>query len=237
MTVSAIPTIEFNRDKLLTLAWQLTGAVSAGEAPAPEQLQQAADFLNLELDSLQLEGFQLRAVDTTLLALVAGQQTYTLPSDTFDLQVSQNNVIGTIVPVAGGNETLVTAMSRSEWMDLSTKTLANSAYPSRCFVERKATVSVTIWPVPSVSGGYFRYSKVRFLASAGDGGNTQDVPRPWQEYLTFAVAAKLIWAASLPLERVQGLKGEAMVLKEKCLAADKDHAQAHIHINHRYSYR
>ena len=52
MTVSAIPTIEFNRDKLLTLAWQLTGAVSAGEAPAPEQLQQAADFLNLELDSL-----------------------------------------------------------------------------------------------------------------------------------------------------------------------------------------
>lgn len=232
MTVSTTPSIEFSRDRLLRLALQTTGAFQPSDTIDPARIQQAADMLELELDSLQLEGRNLRAVERTTLDLIDGTQEYTLPADTLGVVVDQNGVCGTIIPTTNGNETIVTSMSLSEYMTISTKALANSVNPARCFIERKATVKLVFWPIPNSSTAKFRYSRIKFLASAGNGANTLDVPRPWQDYLMYAVAERMVYPLGLPLDRAQALGAKAASLRAKCLETAPSGSPAYIHITH-----
>lgn len=231
MTVSANSSQEFNRDELLVMAFQLCGILEAGKLPDGDDLAMASNFMNLELQALQAEGVVLRTQERSLLTLTAGTSEYTLPSDTIDVQLGPNDQIGTIVPTAG-SETLVQAMSRAEYLDLSDKTSAVTGRPTRAYVEKHAAVTVTLWPVPDASCASLRYTQVRLLRDADTGAVTIDLARRWMKYVTYATAVHLARAKSVPLDNVDDLRSEAERMKAVCLADDNQRGKIRFRLAH-----
>ena len=146
MTVSANPTPDFQRDQILTAAIRKCGLLTAGEAATPEQIADASVHFNLALQDLQSEGVVLRSIERATLALVSGQAEYTLPTDVIDVELGQDDAIGTIISSDGTTETILKTMSRGEWMNIaqkSTTTLpgALSTWASKSCCETASTRS------------------------------------------------------------------------------------------------
>jgi hypothetical protein len=231
VTVSANYTQEFQRDELLTLALQATGTLEAGEEPPAADLAMASNFLNLELQSLQAEKIVLRTVERATLTLTAGTAEYTLPADTIDVQLGPNDQLGTILPSAGG-ESIVKSMSRAEYADITDKTSTNTGRPTRAYVERLASITITLWPVPDAASTTLRYSRVRLLRDADDGAVTMDLARRWLKYVVYAVAVHIARSKSLGQEVVQDLRAEAELAKERCKEDDTQRGRLNFRIAH-----
>ena len=231
MTVSLNSSMQFTRDQIIRMACQLAGIVQSGQDPLAPEIASASDFMNLELQSLQDDGVILRSVERTTLTLVAGTSEYTLPSDTIDLQEGPNDTIGSIVPTTGG-ETIVSLMTRSEWMDLAAKTAATIGRPVKCYVERQALVKLVFWPTPDAVATTFRYAKVRLLKDMDAGNVTADLRRSWMQYLTYAVAAKMAAAKSLGMDRVGYFEKKAETLLQKCKNGDNQHGKVRFRVGH-----
>lgn len=233
MTVSTSALLDFQRDQILTMAFQLAGLLGAGKEPTAEDTGMAANFMRLELSSLQAEGVVLQTVERTTLALVAGTAEYTLPSDTIEIKLGPNDQAGTIILNSNGNEVLVTAMSRAEYLDIVDKSSAVTGTPTRVYVEKQASVTAVFWPVPSTEALFFRYARVRLLRDADEGSVTMDLARKWHKYLSFAIAAMIARAKSLPGDNVTGLTREAERLKEICKADDNQRGKIRFRLVHK----
>src|SRR5262245_44384948 len=125
MTVSANSTLDYQRNELITAAFQLAGLLEVSQEPSSADYDMAARFLNMELMTLQAEGVVLRSVERTTLTLVDGTATYTLPTDVIDVQFGPNDEAGTIVSTSD-TETVVQAMTRAQYMNITDKTSAVS---------------------------------------------------------------------------------------------------------------
>lgn len=235
MTVSANSSLDFQVDTLCRLAYQLTGLLPAGSTPSAADLGMARDLMNLELMALQAEGTVLRTVERSLLTLgtpdVGTVATYTLPSDTIDIELGPNDQLGSIVD-SGGSETVCLAMSRADYLDITDKTASVTARSTRGYVEKLATVTVTFWPAPDSSAVSFRYARTRLLRDADTGGVTIDLARRWLKFVTFATAAHLARAKSLPQEDIQDLRGEAERMKAVCQADDQQRGKTRFRLAH-----
>lgn len=220
MAPSANATLDFTRDQLIRMGFQLAGLLAAGREPTAEDTGMAADFMNLELMALQAEGVVLRTIERTALTLVPGTAAYTLPADTIDVQLGPNDQAGTIVQTSGA-EVLVTSMARAEYMDLADKTGAVTARPTSVYIERQALVTLVFWPVPDAESVSFRYARVRLLRDMDTGAVTVDLARRWLQYVAYAVAAHLARAKNLGLDVVGSLESRAEVLKARAKGTDK----------------
>lgn len=229
MTVSSNYSMEFQRDQLLLLALQATGAIEAGQDPEPADLAMASNFLNLELQALQAEKVVLRTVERATLTLTAGTAEYTLPADTMDVQLGPSDQIGTIIPTTG-SESAVASMTRAEYTDITDKT--TSGRPTRAYVERLASITVTLWPVPDSTVTSLRYSRVRLLRDADDGAVTMDLARRWLKYVVYAVAVHLARAKSMGPAAIQDLRDEAELAKERCKEEDNQRGRIRFRIAH-----
>lgn len=227
MTTSAVSTFEMPRDDVVRRALQVAGLLSAAQRPDADDLSLGGDLLNMVLLDLQSDGTLPLHVTRTTLDLVDGTASYTLPTDTMDVHVDANNFVGTIVTTSG-TETPVHAMTRSEYVALPDK--ETEATPTRVFIERLATVSVSFWPVPSDSTLDFRYQKIRLGRDASPGSVTLDLSRRWQLAITYDLAAHLAFAKSLPLERQRALRGEAEMYKARSRNADVEKVQMQMSI-------
>lgn len=238
MTVSTGAIIDFQRDQILQLAFQLAGLVGGGKTPTADDTGVAANFMRLELMALQAEKVILQTIERTTLALVAGTASYTLPSDTIDIQPGPNDQAGTILRqdpdhnLPDSAETLVSLMSRAEYMDVADKSSSVTGQPTRVYIEKQATVTAVFWPVPDAVL-VFRYARVRLLKDTDSGSVTIDLARKWHKYLTFAVAAQIARAKSLPLDRVMSLTKEAERLKDICKADDNQRGKLRFRLAHR----
>lgn len=230
MTVSANSTQEFSRDELVAMAYQLTGLLEAGKEPPAADIAMAANFLNMELQALQAEGVVLRTIERTTLTLTAGTATYSLPSDTIEIQLGPNGQLGTIVP-SSGSEFPVTAMTRAEYLNNPDKT--STGTPSRGYVEKLATVTLTLWPIPDSTAPTFRYARVRLLRDADTGAVTIDLARRWLKFVAYATAANLARAKSLPLDQVIDLQNQAETMKAVCMADDQERPDIRFRVKHR----
>lgn len=231
MTVSANSALDYQRDQLIRMSYQLTGLLQAGREPTAEDLSMASDFLNLELMALQAEGVILRTIERATLTLVAGTAEYTLPSDTIDVQLGPNDQFGSIIPTSGG-ETLVMSMTRAEYLDLSDKSSSTTGRPTRAYLEKQAAVTVTLWPVPDASAESLRYSRVRLLRDADTGAVTLDLARRWLKCVTYSTAVHLGRAKSISSEAIKGLEIQAEKLKKACLADDNQRGKIRFRITH-----
>lgn len=220
MTVSANPTPDFQRDQILTAAIRLCGLLTDGEEPSADQISQATFHLNLALQELQACDLVLTTVSRATLALVAGTAEYDLPSDVIDVELGQDDALGTIVNASGVTETIVKTMSRAEWMNIAVKTVAGR--PSRAYIEKRALTRVVFWPVPDSSVSTFRYSSVTFLRGADTGATTMQTRRTWSSYLTYATASGVAFDNSMP-EKAQTFLGIADKKLAACKAGDTQH--------------
>jgi hypothetical protein len=231
MTVSANPTPDFQRDQILTAAIRKCGLLTAGEAATPEQIADASIHFNLALQDLQSEGVVLRSIERTTLALISGQAEYPLPADVIDLELGQDDAIGTIISSDGTTETIVKTMSRGEWMNIAQKSTMTGR-PSRCYVEKQATVTAVFWPTPDSSLISFRYAKVRFLKGGNDGANTMDLLRTWTPYILHYVASGVAYDNS-KAELGATYLGIAQGLLARCKAGDTQHGAIRFTAGHR----
>lgn len=235
MTVSASSALEFNVDDLCRMALQATGLLDAGRTPAPEDLAMARDFMNLELQALQAEGPILRTIERSLLTLgtpdAGTVATYSLPADTIDVQLGPNDQVGTIVNTSG-TETLVTNMTRAEYLDLSNKTASETSVSTRAYIEKQATITITLWPAPDSTSVSLRYARVRLLRDADTGAVTVDLARRWMKYVMLATAVHIGRAKSVDQGDIAELKGEAAQMKAICLADDKPRGKIRMRIAH-----
>lgn len=231
MTVSANPTPDFKRDELLDAAIRVTGILSDDEVPTASQLRLAATHLNLTLETLQSEGVILTTIERKTMPLVAGTKEYTLASDIIDIELGQDDTVGTIRDNTSSTETQVKIMSRGEYLQLAVKDTVISR-PSRCYVERQAaSVHLVFWPIPDASMVSFQYTSVRLLRAGDTGAVTMDLARTWSQYLVFAVAAAVALSNSL-FDRGQYLQQRADELLEKCKAGDSQHGTMQLRVGH-----
>lgn len=219
MTVSANAVFELTRDGIIRRAMQRAQLLDPDGQPEEGYVSMAADFLNMELQSLAAEGVTLYQKERTTQALVAATASYSLAADVIDVVVGPDGFAGTIVD-ASGSEARVKAIDSHEYTLLSNKT-NEATVPTFVYIERLATVSLTFWPVPS-ENTTFRYQKVRLVKDVDTGAVTMDVARRWQKYIWLELATQLAGAASKPTELVRDLRSEAREAKKLALKSDRE---------------
>lgn len=218
------------RDQLLTLALRAARVVPAEQTPRAADLSLAAEFFNLELLSLQGRSDILQTVPRKTLTLADGTDEYTLPSDTIDVATGPNDEIGTIVPTDGA-ETPVYAMSRTEYLTMSSKDA--SGRPVRGYVEKLDTVRLVLWPVPDAYAVSFRYAQVRISTQSATGSATIDLQKRWFRAVMLATAAEVARAKSMPLDLVGSLRGDAEGLYRELRANDVGRGSIQMVVSHR----
>lgn len=229
MTVSANYSLDFTRDQLIRMAYQLTGTLMAGKEPSAAEIGMASDFLNLELMNLQAEGVVLRTVERTTKAFADGTGSYALDADTIDVHVGPNDEIGAVTG-SSGTATPVYVMSRDEYLNLPQTT--QEGRPSRIYIEKLATVTAYPWPVPD--GAYtWRYARVRLLRDADTGAVTMDVARRWLQAVAYSIAAQIALARNLPLDKTGYLRSEAERMKAICRGDDVQRGAIQLRVTHR----
>lgn len=230
MTSPTLPVTDFQRDQILTAAIRLTGILPYGEEPLPEVIDAAAMAFQLVLDELQSDNVLLTQRERTTQALTSGTASYTLATDTLDIEVGPNGIAGSIITAAGEAETLVTAMALHEYSAIAIKdTMA--ARPSRVYVEKKNTTTLVFWPVPDSSTISFRYTRIRLLMQSDTGATTMDLRRTWTPYCTFATAAQIALQNSM-FEKAQMLRGWAENLKTSARSGDAERGPIKLRIRH-----
>lgn len=226
MATSSTSTFELTRDQLVRRSLQIAGLLEASQSPTGDDISLAADIMQMEIASLVAEGIVVTWVERTTLSLTAAVASATFPTDTLDVAVDPNGVVGTIVPSAGA-ETPVRVITRQEYLLLPDKT--TQATPTQVLIERLATVTATFWPVP-VASVSFRYGKIRFPRDMDTGARTLDLSRRWQKAICYSVAFQLALAKSLPLDRASFLRTEAELAKMKALQSDGERGPQQIYV-------
>ena len=214
--ISSNSILPWTRDRLISLAFDASGLPD----PDANQIAKAADFLCMELASLQSEKTLLHTIERTDLTLVPGTPSYALPDDTIRIAAEPNDILGTLV-MASGRETPVFSMTRAAYQLLLDKTTTGT--PSRGLVEQALTsVLLTLYPVPDATFLYFRYARVRLLRTFDDGNTTSDLAQRWFQYLVYACAHFIALTNGLSLERVGYLRTQMSGLKAACLSQDTE---------------
>lgn len=230
MTVSTNTLPDLQRDELLDAAIRLTGILPEDEEASTKLIRMAATHLNLELSTLQAEGVVISTIERSTVTFVASTAEYTLPTDTLDVELGQGDTMGTVKDTSGTTETMVTTMSRGEYLQLAVKT--TTGRPSRCYVERSTSaVKLIFWPVPDSTMATFQFTRVRLLKAGDSGTVTMDLIRTWTQYLVFAVASSIALNSSL-FDRGGYLRQRADQLLERCKAGDAQHGTIRLTVGH-----
>lgn len=234
MTASVNSLGEFTRGTILRRALRKAGLLATGQNPTDTdaKVDEAADALKMILASLQDGNVIITTQDFLSLALVAGQGTYTLPTDTLD-------VIGTamVVQSATAGELPVEPMGPDEWQRITDKTAVG--VPRRYYVHKLMTPVLYLWPkVDTTAVGWtLRYRQERLLKDADTQGVTMDLRRSWTLYLVTAVAHQLAIAAGMDIQRCGYLRAEAKELKAAALGGNRARGPAQMHVQHRGPWR
>ena len=215
MAVSTNYTFQLNRNDLIRRAFQLSGVLPAEQSPSADDVAMASDFLNLELDAIQAEGINLRAVSRATLALVDGTTTYTLPSSVLDVLEPAALTVGTQL-----TETPVQLIDRARYNGLSHKTAKGR--PVFVYIEKAASITATFWPAPG-EAMTLTYQKVSFLADSDAANIDTDMGRHWHKPLMYAVASMVARSRNQPQGKIDSLLNECERLKRISRTFDQEH--------------
>jgi hypothetical protein len=157
-----------NFTELAEEAWERAGR----EMRSGYDLRTARRSLNLLTIEINNRGLNLWTLAEGTLNLVAGTATYSLPADTVD-------ILEHVLRTDAGEETLQNDVPLSRISVSTYSTIPNKlsqARPLQLVVNRLATPTVTLWPVPDDATTYqIIYWRMRRIEDAGTGINTQDI--------------------------------------------------------------
>ena len=158
-----------------------------------EHMESARMASNLMLSRWSNQGVNLWAVDLQTVALVQGQETYNVPSDTvmiLDAYMRIDN--GQSQPI----DRIILPISRTEYASYPNK--EQQGFTTTYWFDRLLAPTVTLWPVPDgTSAQFLKYYRVRRLQDSNlQGGEQIEIPYLWMEAFAYGLAQRLamVWS-------------------------------------------
>lgn len=214
MATSGTAAINYDALDIFEEAFEQAGL----ELRSGSDLRTARRSLNLLLMEWQNEGLNLWAVESGSLSLVAGTAAYDLPADTVDLIEHQ-------IRLTVGTDNIDYALNRisvSTYSQISNKSITGR--PLQVFINRKATPTITVWPVPdqAYTMVYYRLRRLQDITTSGT--IHADVPSRFLPALIAGLAYKIAMKRPESAERAPLLKMEYIEILSKAQDEDRDRA-------------
>jgi hypothetical protein len=170
-----------------------------GTALLQEHMESARMAANMMLGRWSSEGVNLWTVDKQSIPLIAGQASYTVPSNTIVMLDTY------VVTTDGGMATnrLILPISRTEYASYPNP--QSEGFPTTFWFDRLLSPTVTLWPVPDGTQTSLDYYRVRQIQDSNfTDGQQVEMPYYFLEAFAYGLAQRLalIWAP----EKVQLLK-------------------------------
>jgi hypothetical protein len=220
MTTSGVFSPTSTRDIIVYGALRLVGAYASEDTPRTQQVTDATIALNLMLKSWQTSGFiWLREFKS--FALAAATASYDLP-DAGTFAYRPTRIYAATVKDAQGQEILLQALSRADYMGLPNKTQAgrpNSFY----YDPQHTTGKIYLWPVPSDATLTLVLDVDKPFEILNASGDTFDCPDEWIEPIKYGLATRLAPEYGIPLAERQLLAAEYMSLRQGILDYNFDY--------------
>jgi len=205
MTAATTAAIDLPIDTIVLRAYQLAGLLDhSATSSGPTWMTKASmarDFLEMDLQGISARGYLVRSIEFYPLTLVADQNPYDLPADTFDL-------IGTATYLPEGQTSGETHLLMTDYygyQKISDK--QSRGVPSLFYPHRAAIFQVFFWPVPdAMSQGIVTFQRRRILATMREGDKTIDCEAAWNEYFLYSLAHKLAIANTLAVSQIEELR-------------------------------
>jgi len=207
MATSGLTTLEFDALEIIEEAYERCGL----EARNGYDIRTARRSLNILAQEWANRGLNLWTIEEATLSLVAGTQSYNLPTDTIDvLEFKLREGSGT-----DQTDREITRVSVSRWADIYNKN--HTGKPTQVYVERKLTPVVKVWPVPEEAAtmAYWRLRRIEDVTSAAQ---TFDAPMRFVPALVAGLAFHL--SVKRAPERSQALN--SYYEDQYRIAADED---------------
>jgi hypothetical protein len=217
MTTSGTSSFNLDLTEIVEEAFERVGS----EMRTGYDLRTARRSMNLMFADWANRGLNMFTYEQGSIPLVAGQATYTLPTDTVDLL---EHVIRTGAGSAATQADLtITRISVSTYATIPNK--LQQARPIQVWIERLNTPRFTVWPVPDNSQPYvFVYWRLRRIQDAGGGVNTMDMPFRFLPCMVAGLAYYLALKVPGGAERLGILKQQYDEAWQ--LASDEDREKA-----------
>ncbi len=202
MTTSGTYTFNPSLGEITLYAYNLVGLRPT--SLTQEHMEAARMATNMMLANWSNQGVNLWAVDLQTVALVQGQATYSVPSNTVVILDAYMEITqGQAQPI----DRIILPISRSEYANYPNKD--QQGFTTTYWFDRLLSPTVTLWPVPDgVSAQYLKYYRVRQLQDANMSGAQQvEIPYLWLEAAADGLAYRLakIWNPQIAI----GLKAAA----------------------------
>jgi hypothetical protein len=170
-----------------------------GTALLQEHMESARMAANMMLGRWSSDGVNLWTVDKQTIPLIAGQASYSVPSNTIVMLDTY------VVTTDGGMATnrLILPISRTEYASYPNP--ESEGFPTTFWFDRLLSPTVTLWPVPDGTQTSLDYYRVRQIQDSNfSDGQQVEMPYYFLEAFAYGLAQRLalIWAP----EKVQLLK-------------------------------
>jgi len=172
-----------------------------------EHMEAARMASNLMLANWSNKGVNLWAVDLVTVALVEGQSTYNVSSNTV---VMLDAYVVIDDGVANPIDRIILPISRTEYASYPNKD--QQGFPTVFWFDRLISPTVTLWPVPDgTSAQSLKYYRVKRIQDSNlQSGETVEVPYLWLDAFAYGLASRLaqIWNPPL-IQMLKPLADEA----------------------------
>jgi hypothetical protein len=190
MTTSGTYTFNPSLGELTLYAYNLAGLRNT--SLLQEHMEAARMATNMMLSRWSNQGVNLWKVDPVTVALVEGQSTYTVDSNTV-------MILDAYMVIDNGNgsptDRIITPISRTEYASYPNK--EQQGFTTTFWFDRLLSPTVNLWPVPDGnSAQYLKYYRViRIEDAALSNGQTVDIPYLWFEAFADGLAYRLarVW--------------------------------------------
>lgn len=207
MAVMTTNTRELPINTLIRRAAQMAGimGLEQGEdSSSPQWLAKASfgrDQLEAIIKSIGVQGALTRNIITTTTTLTAATASYALAAGTIDVSGWGQYKASS----SATQEFPVRQVDREEYMAIADKTQAGM--PTRMYVQKLATVTLFLHPVPDVTDSILTVQRQRILADNSDGAATADLETYWMDYLMKELSYRM--SVGMPVAERSLLRGDA----------------------------
>jgi len=214
MAISNSYNFELNRDQVIKGALRILGVISQGQTPDADQINDAAEALNVLVKAWGAEGMPLWAIKEGTITPQQGIATYSLANEE-PLKVYQawyrNTSSGIDVPMVG--------LTEHDYERLSNKSQQGTSV--QYFYKRlNGSGTMYLYLVPdSVFASQFtvHYLYQRPFADFDSSTDTPDFPQEWIRALKYGLADEISMEYGYPIRDRQELQMRAMNYKEEAL--------------------
>ena len=214
MATSGTTDFSVTRDDIIKRALRLIGATSQGETPTATQISEAALSLNGLVKAWAADGMPLWAITEKTLALVSGQDVYTVsnPKPLKVLQAWNHNTTSNVdIPMR--------IITQAEYNLLGNKTSAGN--PIQVYYDpRRDTGEIHLFPVPTTveqSANTIKYVCQIPFEDFDASTDNPDFPQEWYDAITYGLATRLAPEYGVPIPDRKTLWQEMSIIKQEAL--------------------